>query len=268
MKAEAPQAAEPVYSTRGAVTLITYPGLAGRSVDHGIVVLKDLVTGPPGPDTVRTLAGALQASLDPAPECIVVPIQKHTNVVRQVGRAECGGPPALPDGPVTVHGPATCDGLVTVEAGVMIAVSVADCIPLFALDPEGGVIGLAHCGWRGIASGIVEEFVAGLRRLGGRVEEATYLVGSSIGSCCYEVGGDLLQEFPEGDVESFSVRRGTRTHFDLKHLVVSRLSEAGVGARQISIDKTCTSCNKYLLSSYRADGRRCGRMLAFLMITE
>jgi YfiH family protein len=264
--AEALQAAEPVYSTRGGVTLVTYPGLTGANVEHGIAVFKDLVTGPPGPDTVRTLAGALRAGLDPAPRCIIIPIQKHTNVVRQVGRTECGGAPAVPEGPVTARSPVTCDGLVTSETGAMIAISVADCIPLFAVEQGGGTVGLAHCGWRGIASGIVEEFVACLGGSAERPEGVIYVIGASIGVCCYSVHSDFLAHFSDEEVESFSTTTGHRTCFDLKSLLASRLMKAGVGTRQISIDNTCTSCNKYLLSSYRADGTRCGRMLAFLMI--
>ncbi|MFH1313202.1 MAG: polyphenol oxidase family protein [Candidatus Eisenbacteria bacterium] len=251
-----PHVTEPAYLTRRGVTRLTYPELTTANVEHGIAVFKDLDTGPPGPDSAQALAGALRGSLDPAPGCLVIPVQKHTSVVRRVQRPDCGGRPVA------------CDGLVTRETGVMIAVSVADCIPLFALDRPGGVVGVAHCGWRGIASGIVEEFLACLKGLARRKEDVVYLVGASIGSCCYSVREDFLGHFSSEEVGSFSTESGDRTCFDLKTLVASRLVRSGVGAGQISIDNTCTSCNKYLLSSYRADGGKCGRMLAFLMVRE
>jgi YfiH family protein len=237
------------------VTRLTYPELTTPNVEHGIAVFKDVDTGPPGPDAARTLAGALRARLVPAPGCLVVPVQKHTRVVKTVGRPDCGGRPV------------TCDGLITHETGVMIAISVADCIPLFALERSSGTIGVAHCGWRGIASGIVEEFLMSLKRLTRRQEDVIYLIGASIGKCCYTVRDDFLGNFSEEEVVSFSTESGDQTCFDLKSLVVSRLVNSGVGAGQISIDNTCTSCNKYLLSSYRADGGKCGRMLAFLMVS-
>jgi YfiH family protein len=236
------------------MTWLTYPELTIPNVEHGIAVFKDLSTGPPGPDTVTKLTGTLRSSLDPAPGCLIIPVQKHTSLVRQVGWADC-------DGRVI-----TCDGLVTHETGVMIAISVADCIPLFAVENDSGTIGVAHCGWRGIAAGVVEEFTACLRALADRPGDVVYLIGASIGTCCYAVRSDFLAHFSDEEVESFSTTTGHRTCFDLKSLLASRLIKSGVGVGQISIDNTCTSCNKYLLSSYRADGSKCGRMLAFLMV--
>ena len=235
---------------------MTYPELTIPNVEHGIAVFKDLSTGPPGPDAARALSGALRASLEPVPECLVVPVQKHTRVVKTVGRDDCAGKVI------------SCDGMVTRETGVMIAVSIADCVPLLALERESGTIGVAHCGWRGTASGIVEEFLTCLRRLTRRPGNVVYLVGASIGSCCYTVRDDFLGHFSEEEVEAFSSESEDQKCFDLKSLVASRLVASGVGAGQISIDNTCTSCNKYLLSSYRADGSKCGRMLAFLMVKE
>jgi YfiH family protein len=269
-----PQAAEPEYSIRGGVSALTYPGLTRPNVEHGIAVFRDLVTGPPGPDAVRTLTRALRTNLEPAPGCLIIPIQKHASVVRQVGWKDCEGipvesdAPATTDGPMASGGPVTCDGLVTAEGGVMIAISVADCIPLFALDTGGAAIGLAHCGWRGIASGIVEEFAGCVGGLASRPANVVYLIGASIGVCCYDVRSDFLAHFSDEEVEAFSTTTGHRTCFDLKPLLASRLIRSGVGAGQISIDNTCTSCKKYLLSSYRADGTKCGRMLAYLMKTE
>jgi YfiH family protein len=148
----------------------------------------------------------------------------------------------------------------------VLAVSVADCIPLFGIDPGRAVIGVAHCGWRGIVQGIVEEFAACFAKA--HAKAPLYLVGASIGRCCYEVRSDFLRCFPEHEVEAFASESAGGIRFDLKSLVASRLMKSGVGAEQISIDNTCTSCKKYILSSYRADGTKCGRMLAYLMIRD
>jgi YfiH family protein len=150
----------------------------------------------------------------------------------------------------------------------MIGIAVADCIPLFAISPGGHVAGIAHCGWRGIAAGIVEEFFACLDGLAHGDDQARYLIGASIGQCCYEVGRDLLERFSAEEVQASSVTRGGKVFFDLKSVVASRLTALGVKSRQISIDKTCTSCQKYKLSSFRASGTDSGRMLAVVMFTR
>jgi YfiH family protein len=215
---------------------------------HGIAVFKGV--------SAEAGAEALRGCLKPTPRCAVIPIQNHTGIVRTVGSRD-GERPVI-----------SCDGVVTDEPSVMIAITVADCIPLFAVDKTGSVVGVGHCGWRGIASGIVEEFVTCVKNLVSQPAETVYLIGASIGVCCYTVREDFLGHFSDDEVESFSAVSGDKVFFDLKSLVVSRLVKSGVPTGQISIDMTCTACNNYLLSSYRADGKRSGRMLAFLMREE
>jgi hypothetical protein len=160
------------------------------------------------------------------------------------------------------------DGLVTDRKGLAIGVTVADCLPLFAADTRRGVIGVAHCGWRGVSRGIVEELVTTLESRGAEVDSTVFLAGASIGPCCYEVGEDLLARFGPADLRRGLVeRKGEGLYFDLRSVVAGRLLDRAPRAR-ISIDITCTSCEKYILSSYRAGGRECGRMLAFIMLTE
>jgi copper oxidase (laccase) domain-containing protein len=114
----------------------------------------------------------------------------------------------------------------------------------------------------------VEEFSGCLGRLAEADDQTRYLIGASIGQCCYEVGRDLLERFSADEVQANSVTRGGKVFFDLKSLVASRLTALGVNPRQISIDKTCTSCQKYILSSFRASGAQSGRMLAVVMFTR
>ena len=158
--------------------------------------------------------------------------------------------------------------MVTARPLVALGVSVSDCIPLFGVDPDTGVAGLAHCGWRGIVGGVVEEFLRVLESRSADPEHTAFLIGAGIGPCCYEVGNDLLEHFNRSEVSKYTQSTGRGVFFDLKAVVASRLVAGGASPGKISIDNTCTSCQKYLLSSYRADGRDCGRMLAFLMLTE
>jgi YfiH family protein len=180
--------------------------------------------------------------------------------------------------PQQVHGARICvvagaprrdpvaDGLVTGLPGVAIAISVADCLPLLAYNRRSAVIGVAHCGWRSIAAGIVEEFVGALAGPSRGGPNARFVIGAGIGSCCYEVRGDLLREFAPEEVQRFSTVEDGATRLDLKAIVAHRLAGCGVPSSEVIIDATCTSCNKETLSSYRADRSNCGRMVAFMAL--
>jgi len=81
----------------------------------------------------------------------------------------------------------------------------------------------------------------------------------------------MLSHFGDRDRETCVIGRphgDGRTFFDLKAAVIARLVDRGVAPKQICVDNTCTSCQQYQLSSYRAGGRDCGRMLAFVMLTR
>jgi YfiH family protein len=204
----------------------------------------------------------MRRSINPEPRLVVVPHQTHGSriyVVEPAGVWE-GRPGAssFPD----------CDGLVTSAGGVVIGVSSADCIPLFAFDDASGTLGIAHCGWRGIAAGIVEAMVASLEGAGAGRSGTRFLIGVSIGSCCYEVGHELLGAFSVSEVDECVGKarsEGERRMFDLKKLVARRLAEQGIDRDAVFTDNTCTSCRRDLLCSYRAHGSACGRMYSYLM---
>ena len=230
-----------------------YPDTADAGVTHGIMVFKEAVFGSRRNEWLGLVRPELEERLDPGPRRMAIPRQFHSARVMSIDRA---GAREL-----------ECDGLVTSTPLTALGISVSDCVPIFAWDVEKRVIGLAHCGWRGLAAGIVEELLRVLRFEGSDPADLSILIGAAIGPCCYRVGDDLLDRFTDKEVRTFSTDRAAGVFFDLKAVAASRLLEGGVGRERISIDKTCTSCKKYLLSSYRADGSDCGRMLAYLMLT-
>jgi YfiH family protein len=255
----------PRYSVLGGRTWLTYPDLGLAGVVHGIAVFKESHHTVPYERWIETASAfTLRHVLgggDGMPGLggtrrVMIPRQVHGKEIKPVGEADAGPEAASP----------TCDGLVTDVAGLAVAVSVADCLPVFAVDASRTIVGVAHCGWRGIAAGVVEEFARSLGTAA-RLDKTTFLVGAGIGPCCYQVREDLLGEFPEGEVERFAQKRDGAVYFDLKLVAASRLEAAGADPAGISIDNTCTSCQKYILSSFRRDGARCGRMLALVART-
>ena len=246
--------AVPTFGAGPGRTRLAYPDLGNPKLAHGIIVFKEPSFGLDYREWVNRASRELETHLSPNPRNIAIPHQVHSTRVIDVD--------TVPGGELDG------DGVVTATPLTAIGISVSDCVPLFAVDLEEGVVGLAHCGWRGVAGGVVEEVLGALGSGGSDPARASFLIGAAIGSCCYEVGGDLLACFTAEEVRRFSRSTERGVFFDLKGVVASRLVACGARPENISIDMTCTSCKKYFLSSYRADGRDCGRMLAFLMLTE
>ncbi len=125
------------------------------------------------------------------------------------------------------------DGMVTATPGMALGILTADCAPVLFADPDAGVIGAAHAGWRGALDGVLEATLAAMERLGARRANIAAAVGPTISQRAYEVGPEFLERFIADDPEHsrfFAGGTGDRVHFDLPGFVLHRLREAGVGA--------------------------------------
>jgi YfiH family protein len=141
------------------------------------------------------------------------------------------------------------DGQLSGRRGVALAVHVADCLPV-AIAGAGGVA-MLHCGWRGLAGGIIAEAVAALRALdvpGGRLEAA---IGPGAGGCCYEAGPEVHDAFA-----GYGASRGRL--LDLPAVARAQLHAAGVA--EIQDVAECTICaGPERFFSHRRDGESAGR---------
>jgi YfiH family protein len=151
---------------------------------------------------------------------------------------------------------AEVDGQVIGAAGVAGLVFTADCLPV-ALRGPGGVA-MAHCGWRGLAGGIVAKAAAAV----GATDAA---IGPGIGPCCYEVGPEVLAAFADlgdgitadGPIGVDLGDKSAHRHLDLVEVARRLLSEAGVA--RVEAVGLCTSCEVELFFSHRRDAGRSGR---------
>ena len=148
------------------------------------------------------------------------------------------------------------DGHATRDSGVLLAVSVADCVPIYLADPKTGAFALLHSGWRGTAAKILAE---GVKVLGAGSESAVANIvmhcGISICGACYEVGSEVANALGMG------VREGTKVQVDLRGHLAEQARALGI--REISISPLC-SAHDTDLHSHRASGGKPGRMLAYL----
>ncbi len=152
--------------------------------------------------------------------------------------------------------PAEADAQLTNHPRVSPLVLVADCLPLALAAP--GATGMVHCGWRGVAGGIVAGAVARLSEISGTEPAAvSAAIGPGIGACCYEVGEDVSAAFRARAPGALTGGR-----LDLATAIALELEHAGVDAGTVATVDLCTSCHPRLFFSHRRDGgvtgRQCG----------
>ncbi len=188
-------------------------------------------------DSVRENRHRLASALGREPEGVVMGRQVHGVELRR--HDERQKPRVYAD---VVRSPDEVDAHATARAELTPLVMVADCLPVAMAGPRG--VAMAHCGWRGLAGGIVAKAAEA-------VGAEAAAVGPGIGPCCYEVGEEVLSEFDDLD----GVARGRM--LDLTLVATALLERAGVTATESS--GLCTKCNPELFYSHRRDGERTGR---------
>lgn len=149
----------------------------------------------------------------------------------------------------------TADAAVTACAGRVLAILTADCLPVVMADTQGRVLGVAHAGWRGLAAGVLEQTLRGLReRLPGAVAWRAW-VGPGIGQRHFEVGADVHAAFVGQDPAAamFFVAKHEPGKWlaDLPGLARHRLHAAGVG--HIELSGYCTYGEPERFYSYRRE---------------
>jgi purine-nucleoside/S-methyl-5'-thioadenosine phosphorylase / adenosine deaminase len=135
------------------------------------------------------------------------------------------------------------DGQVVSEPGTASLIFAADCLPV-ALHGPGGVA-MLHCGWRGLAAGIIAR---GAEAVGAKAAA----IGPGIGPCCYGVGEEVLAAF-----DGLGTDVATNARLDLPEVARRLLATAGV--EDVESAGLCTSCEAELFFSHRRDGGRTGR---------
>lgn len=154
------------------------------------------------------------------------------------------------------------DALVAGVSGLALSVITADCVPV--LVAAGERVAAIHAGWRGIVGGVVPAALASLAAPGSTLPaDAVAWVGPAIGACCYEVGDEVADEVRDAagvDVAAPGPRG--KPHLDLRRAVVAQLARAGV--EDVTLLGPCTRCHPELLWSYRREGKRAGRNIAYI----
>lgn len=146
------------------------------------------------------------------------------------------------------------DGHIAMTPGTAMAVTVADCVPVFLAHPSGTAAAL-HSGWRGTAAGITEQAIARFTSMGLAPADIRLHCGPAICGRCYEVSPDVYAQLTGRRADSPAT-------VDLRALIADHARALGV--RQISVSPLCTRCNNDMFYSHRAGdaGRQVGAIVA------
>jgi len=187
----------------------------------------------------------MAAELDLTPDALISVHQTHS------------ADAVIVEGPWKAERP-KADGMATSVPGVALAITTADCGPVLFADPHVGVIGAAHAGWRGAATGILEATIEAMERLGARRHKIVAVLGPTISQTAYEVGPDFVARFAEESADNSRFfqpsERPDHAMFDLPGFIFSRLEAAGIG--EFANLGLCTYSDEERFFSYRRTTHR------------
>ena len=146
------------------------------------------------------------------------------------------------------------DGHLTLGRGTALAVTIADCVPVFLAHPDGATA-LLHSGWRGTAAGILRRALERVTVLGRPAGEWHLHLGPAICGRCYEVSPDVFEQLTGWQ----TIRH---RHVDLRALLAEQAKESGV--KHVTASPWCTKCDNDRFFSHRAGdaGRQIGVLVA------
>ena len=199
------------------------------------------------------------------PERMVRPSQTHTTVVRAVSGKNAG------NGVLRPPDEGDCDGLMTNEKNLLLCTREADCVPVFMLDPVNKAVAMVHSGWKGTA-GLISTKAIGMMRekYGTEADELLVALGPCICGPCYEVGGELIDDFSvnfsrEENESFFTPRADGKYSLDVAAAVKCSLLKAGVKEDNLQMPEYCTY-HDGLFSSYRLEKAYTTHMLTAIML--
>lgn len=252
----------------------------------------------------RSRRGLLSALDAPGPRRrwqLVTLRQRHTDLIQVLCRDSRAGRRVsrTPDGALRLMG----DAAITDQPGHLLAVQVADCLPILLVDPRQRVVAAVHAGWRGTLKRIAEKTIGRMQgEFGSQPRDLLAAVGPGIHACCYQVGQEVMEEFasqfadwkkflrpqipsppqahwqqplfaaspPEpGDRRprpALTSPAPDRFFLDLVEANCRQLRASGLKQKNIWVSPYCTACRTDLFFSYRAERKSAGRMMGVVGI--
>ena len=161
------------------------------------------------------------------------------------------------------------DAIITDQSGVTLLMRFADCVPIMLFDPQRGVVGLVHAGWKGTVNKTVERAIVVMKEhYGSQPPNILAGIGPSIASHHYIIGAEVENAVRKAFGQDASALLNSAngndsgTQFDL--WLANRLLLENAGVRHIEIASICTACHLDDWYSHRAEDGKTGRFGALI----
>ncbi|MBI2417197.1 MAG: peptidoglycan editing factor PgeF [Ignavibacteriales bacterium] len=163
------------------------------------------------------------------------------------------------DGIREVHSPGyqgESDAMITKMTGIGLAVSTADCVPVFIYCSSTGYIAAIHSGWRSTEKEITRKTVARLiNDYKCNPEKMFVYIAPSISQKNFQVGIEVAEKFPA----EYSYKFNEKYQLDLTGYNKHMLLACGIPEANIQVTRLCSVEQKELFHSYRREGFTSGR---------
>ena len=132
------------------------------------------------------------------------------------------------------QGEKRADAIVTKEKNIAIGVLTADCTPVLFEDKNAHVIGVAHAGWKGAKSDVLEQTIDAMIALGASRETLKAVLGPTISQKHYQVSQEFLEDFLSDTPDNMRFFTHSldaeKYQFDLPSFCLSKLRAAHIDA--------------------------------------
>ena len=165
------------------------------------------------------------------------------------------------------------DGVVTKQKNVILGILTADCAPILFYDKKKMIVGACHAGWKGAFSGIIDNTLSAMKKLGSNYSDIKCCIGPCIGEESYEVRNDFYNSITSNDAKNrsfFNKISSNKFNFKLSEFITHKLNVRGIG--DISSIKLDTCARDELFFSYRRSVHKkeddYGRMISTIVIKD
>lgn len=155
------------------------------------------------------------------------------------------------------------DAMITVKKNLGLAISVADCVPIFIYDKSKSLISAVHSGWRGTEKKILLKTLEKLKDdFNSKPENLIVYLGPSISQVNYEVGTEVAEKFNK----KYLIPKENKFLLDVAQVNYDILVKFGVKKSNIQKSELCTFEMNEFLHSYRKGGKLSGRSIGIIAL--
>lgn len=258
------------YKDEARTLPVTLPGVPADKVG-GFFTLREggISAGPYG--TTRGIMGwNVGTRVGDAPACVAMNRRFVSSLVPSEPRwmHQVAGTRVVDGESIGEENATEADAATSVTPGVVLAIQVADCLPVLIADQAGRGIAAAHAGWRGLVGGVIENAVDALRtRLQDPKAPLSAWLGPRIGFAHFEVGPEVVEAFQKAYPQvNNAVRPGNPGKFYLDLGAYARAALASRGVTAVDDCEADTFGDPERFYSFRRDGARTGRHAALLWL--